>query len=151
MLTNKFEGHEIKKCRVHEFMRSERNLSMKQTTCWPEARTSKENVQKRYDWVVKWSNTNMDFSRNCIFIDKAGFDINRRASRAWAPMVWGCLWGGGFGPLEIIDTSSINQEIYINILANKFHPWFTNVTMHQERDFIFQEDEASCHIGGYAR
>ncbi|KAG0754563.1 hypothetical protein G6F57_006105 [Rhizopus arrhizus] len=85
MLTNKFEGLEIKKSRVHELMRDECNLSMKQTICWPEARASKENVQKRYDWVVKWSNTDMDFSRNCIFIDEAGFDINMRASRAWAP------------------------------------------------------------------
>ncbi|KAG1451932.1 hypothetical protein G6F46_010114 [Rhizopus delemar] len=85
MLTNKFEGFKIKKSRVHEFMRNDCNLSMKQTTCWPEARTSKENVQKRYEWVVKWSNTDMDFSRNCIFIDEAGFDINMRASRAWAP------------------------------------------------------------------
>ncbi|KAG1540375.1 hypothetical protein G6F47_012045 [Rhizopus delemar] len=65
-------------------------------------------------------------------------------------MVWGCFWGGGFGPLEIIDTSSVDQETYINILANRFHPWFTNVTAHQERDFIFQEDGASCHTGGYA-
>jgi hypothetical protein len=85
MLTNKFEGLEIKKSRVHELMRDECNLSMKQTICWPEARASKENVQKRYDWVVKWSNTDMDFSRNCIFIDEAGFDINMRANRAWAP------------------------------------------------------------------
>ncbi|KAG1039200.1 hypothetical protein G6F43_012558 [Rhizopus delemar] len=66
-------------------------------------------------------------------------------------MVWGCFWGGGFGPLEIIDTSSVDQEKYINILANRLHPWFTNVTAHQERDFIFQEDGASCHTGGYAR
>ncbi|KAG1494377.1 hypothetical protein G6F53_012586 [Rhizopus delemar] len=85
MLTSKFEGLEIKKSRMHEFMRDECNLSMKQTTCWPETRTSKENVQKRYEWVVKWNNTDMDFSRNCIFIDEAGFDINMRASRAWAP------------------------------------------------------------------
>ncbi|KAG1450618.1 hypothetical protein G6F46_010751 [Rhizopus delemar] len=85
MLTNKFEGLKIKKPKAHEFMRDGCNLSMKQTTCWPETRTSKENVQKRYDWVVKWSNTDMDFSRNCIFIDEAGFDINMRASREWAP------------------------------------------------------------------
>ncbi|KAG1048474.1 hypothetical protein G6F43_009134 [Rhizopus delemar] len=85
MLTSKFEGLEIKKSKVHEFMRDECNLSMKQTTCWPEARTNKENVQKRYEWVFKWSNTDMDFSRNCIFIDEAGFDINVRAIRAWAP------------------------------------------------------------------
>ncbi|KAG1139595.1 hypothetical protein G6F37_009643 [Rhizopus arrhizus] len=58
---------------------------MKQTACWPGARTSKENVQKRYDWVVKWSNMDMVFSRNCIFIDEAGFGINMRASRSWAP------------------------------------------------------------------
>ncbi|EIE76309.1 hypothetical protein RO3G_01013 [Rhizopus delemar RA 99-880] len=44
-----------------------------------------------------------------------------------------------------------NQETYINILANRFHPWFTNITAHQERDFIFQESGASCHTGGYIR
>ena len=65
-------------------------------------------------------------------------------------MVWGCFWGGGFGPLETINNSSVEQEIYINILANRFHLWFTNVIMHQERNFIFQEDGASCHTGGYA-
>ncbi|EIE92359.1 hypothetical protein RO3G_17230 [Rhizopus delemar RA 99-880] len=58
---------------------------MKQTTCWSEARTSKENVQKRYEWVVKWNNTDMNFSRNCIFIDEADFDINMKSNRAWAP------------------------------------------------------------------
>ncbi|KAG1139611.1 hypothetical protein G6F37_008071 [Rhizopus arrhizus] len=44
-----------------------------------------------------------------------------------------------------------NQETYINILANRFHPWFTNATAHQKRDFIFQEDGASCHTVSYAR
>ncbi|KAG1044756.1 hypothetical protein G6F43_011410 [Rhizopus delemar] len=66
-------------------------------------------------------------------------------------MVWGCFWRGGFGPLEIIDTSSVDKEICISILANMFHPWLTNVTLHQERNFIFQKDGASCHTGGYAR
>ncbi|EIE82133.1 hypothetical protein RO3G_06838 [Rhizopus delemar RA 99-880] len=44
-----------------------------------------------------------------------------------------------------------NQEACINILVNRFHPWLTNVTMHQEKDLIFQEDRASCHTGSYAR
>ncbi|EIE90625.1 hypothetical protein G6F46_000645 [Rhizopus delemar] len=56
-------------------------------------------------------------------------------------MVWGCFWEGGFGSLEMIDTGFVDQETYINDLANRFHPWFINVTMHQEKDFIFQEDE----------
>ncbi|KAG1052809.1 hypothetical protein G6F43_005068 [Rhizopus delemar] len=51
----------------------------------------------------------------------------------------------------MIDTSFVDQETYIIILIRRFHPWFTNVTVHQERDFIFQEDGASCHTGGYAR
>ena len=63
----------------------------------------------------------------------------------------GMFSGGGFGPVEMIDTGSVDQEIYINILASRFHPWLTNVTLHQARDFIFQEDGASCHTGGYAR
>lgn len=85
MLTNKFAGLEIKKSRVHEFMRDDCNLSLKQTTRWPEARANVDNIQNRYDWVVKWSNTDMDFSKNCVFIDEAGFDINLKPSRAWAP------------------------------------------------------------------
>ncbi|GAA5809516.1 hypothetical protein MFLAVUS_002925 [Mucor flavus] len=49
MLTSKFAGLEIKKSRVHEFMRDECNLSLKQTTRWPEARANEHNVQNRYD------------------------------------------------------------------------------------------------------
>ncbi|KAG1576871.1 hypothetical protein G6F46_006587 [Rhizopus delemar] len=69
-------------------------------------------------------------------------DPNWTEDHQWRSVVWSdesrlCMKG--------------NQEKYINILANRFHPWFTNVTAHQERDFIFQEDGASCHTGGYAR
>jgi hypothetical protein len=55
---------------------------------------------------------------------------------------------GGFGPLEMIETGSVDQETYINVLISRFHPWFTNVAVHQERDFIFQGDGASCHKSG---
>ncbi|EIE82733.1 hypothetical protein G6F46_000178 [Rhizopus delemar] len=36
-------------------------------------------------------------------------------------MVWRCFWRGGFGPSEMIDTGSVDQETYINILASRFH------------------------------
>ena len=84
-LMNKFSGLEIKKSRVHEFMKDECNLSMKKATFWPEARNSEDNLQKRLQWVMKWSQTDMDFFKNCIFIDESGFDINMKSSRAWAP------------------------------------------------------------------
>ncbi|KAG1457340.1 hypothetical protein G6F46_007315 [Rhizopus delemar] len=34
-------------------------------------------------------------------------------------MIWGCFWGEDLGRLEITDTSSVDQETYISILANK--------------------------------
>ncbi|KAG1487999.1 hypothetical protein G6F54_012320 [Rhizopus delemar] len=84
---------------------------------------------------VVWS----DESRFCVEGSKRGKRVLRKEGERYderniiptvkwgggGAMVWGCFWGGGFGPLEIIDTSSIDQETYINILANRFHPWFT--------------------------
>lgn len=64
-------------------------------------------------------------------------------------MIWGCFWSGGFGPLVFID-QTVNQDAYINILSNKFLPWFVELNEKHGRDFIFQEDGASCHTGGYA-
>ncbi|CEG74982.1 hypothetical protein RMATCC62417_10100 [Rhizopus microsporus] len=65
-------------------------------------------------------------------------------------MVWSCFWAGGFGPLVIADGSE-NQDVYIDILVKNFHPWFKKLVDGEERDFIFQEDGASCHTGGYAK
>ncbi|KAG1180382.1 hypothetical protein G6F70_006818 [Rhizopus microsporus] len=45
-------------------------------------------------------------------------------------MIWSCFHANGFGPLVLVDTQLCQQE---------------------ERDFIFQEDGANCHTGGYAR
>ncbi|KAG1619754.1 hypothetical protein G6F45_011671 [Rhizopus arrhizus] len=131
--------------------------------CKNRLRWAKEHLNWTEDqWrSVIWS----DESRFCVECSKRGKRVLRKEEERYderniiptvkwgggGAMVWGCFWGGGFGSLEIIDTSSVDQETYINILANKFHPWFTNVTLHQERDFTFQEDGASCHTGGYAR
>ncbi|KAI8979305.1 hypothetical protein BDF20DRAFT_868767 [Mycotypha africana] len=52
MLTSKFEGLDIKKSRVHEYMKNECNLAFKQTTLWSEARMSSSTIKKRYNWVV---------------------------------------------------------------------------------------------------
>ncbi|KAG2204440.1 hypothetical protein INT47_005231 [Mucor saturninus] len=44
---------------------------------------------------------------------------------------------------------NVDQTAYVNILASKFHPWFTKLCEKEDRDFIFQEDGASCHTGAY--
>ncbi|KAI8636537.1 hypothetical protein BD408DRAFT_376719, partial [Parasitella parasitica] len=79
-LTRSFEGLEIKKSRVAEFMKEECNLSIKVVTRHPQARNSKTTLEARAKWVQK----GMLFMQNYVFLDEAGFDINMRRSRAWS-------------------------------------------------------------------
>ncbi|KAG1039068.1 hypothetical protein G6F43_012584 [Rhizopus delemar] len=51
---------------------------MKKATFEAEARNSKENLQQRFDWFMQWKDSDLDYTRNCVFIDEAGFHINMR-------------------------------------------------------------------------
>lgn len=44
----------------------------------PEVRNSVGNLQTRFEWFMEWKDSDMDFTKNCIFIDEAGFHINMR-------------------------------------------------------------------------
>lgn len=65
-------------------------------------------------------------------------------------MIWVCLYKWGFGPLTVTE-GTVNQEEYINILAGELHGWFKEMPDKENKDFILQEDGASCHTGAYAR
>ncbi|KAG1136097.1 hypothetical protein G6F37_012279 [Rhizopus arrhizus] len=112
--------------------------------------------KSRLRWAKEHLNWTEDQWRNIVWSYELRFcmESSKRGKRypqssgGWNGAM---VWEGGFEPLEIIEAGSVDQETYINILTNRLHPWFTNVTLHQERDFIFQEDGASCHTGGYAR
>lgn len=47
-----------------------------------EIRNSLKNMDTRFDWFMKWKDTNLDYTKNCVFIDEAGFNINMRNN--WA-------------------------------------------------------------------
>lgn len=83
-MTAAFEGLDIKKSRVHEFTKDECNLSLKVARLHPGPRNDENFLEKRLKWVQDWMNTDMDFTKNCVFIDESGFDINMRRSRAWS-------------------------------------------------------------------
>ncbi|KAI8096113.1 hypothetical protein BDF21DRAFT_324269, partial [Thamnidium elegans] len=83
-LTEAFERLGIKKSRIHKFMKDEWNLSLKIATLHLGPRNDEKNLEKRSKWVEAWMNTDMDFTKNCIFIDESGFDISMRHSRAWS-------------------------------------------------------------------
>ncbi|KAG1509243.1 hypothetical protein G6F47_001604 [Rhizopus delemar] len=83
-LTKSFEGLEIKKSRVAEFMKEECSLSLKVVTRHPKARNSQKNLEARANWVKQWQQKGLHFMKNCVFLDEAGFDVNMRRSRGWA-------------------------------------------------------------------
>ncbi|SAL97836.1 hypothetical protein [Absidia glauca] len=43
-------------------------------------RISEDTIEKRYVWAMKWANSDMNYTRNCGFIDEAGFNVNLRRS-----------------------------------------------------------------------
>lgn len=72
-LTNELENFILYEC----------NLTFERATLHPVARNSAETIEKRYQWTKEWvGTTDMDYPRNCIFVDDAGFNINIRSLNA---------------------------------------------------------------------
>ena len=120
--------------------------------------------QERVDWTpdqwrsVIWS----DESRFMLVGNDGGIRVVRKAGERYLEqhvlhthkfgkgsiMVWGCFWAGGLGPLVTL-TGTVNQEKYVDCLANNFLPWYQKLVEGNQREYIFQEDGAPCHTGGY--
>ncbi|EIE79863.1 hypothetical protein RO3G_04568 [Rhizopus delemar RA 99-880] len=83
-LTQKFADLNVKKSTVHNFLKTECNLSFKKLTTQPAARNSPVKIQEHMDWVKKWTATDMSYLENCIFVDESGFNINMRPPSGWS-------------------------------------------------------------------
>lgn len=83
-LLDAFNELRVSRTTVYDYMTKECNLSIKRAHFHSAARNSAENVQNRYDWVRRWTATDMDFLSNCVFLDESGFHINMRRSMGWS-------------------------------------------------------------------
>ncbi|KAI8875902.1 hypothetical protein K501DRAFT_299141 [Backusella circina FSU 941] len=84
-LIKSFEGLEIKKSRVAEFMKDECNLSIKVATRHSVERNSKTTLEASAQFVKEWiQEKGMLYMQNCVFLGESGFDINMCRSRAWS-------------------------------------------------------------------
>lgn len=83
-LTNKFEDLSISKTALYNFVTERCRISLKKAHFHSVERNSPEKIQERHDWVLKWNETDLDFTSNCIFIDEAAFHINMKRSVAWS-------------------------------------------------------------------
>ncbi|KAG1177774.1 hypothetical protein G6F70_001497 [Rhizopus microsporus] len=130
---------------------------MKKRLCW---------AHKHANWTVEqWSSVIWsDESRFTVADNHSGTRIIRKVGERYEAkhivptkmyggggvMIWNCFHVIGFGPLVLVD-GTVDQDKYINISAQSFHTWFAQFCQQEDRDFIFQEDRASCHTNGYAK
>lgn len=68
--TREFEGLGVKKSAIQNFIKEECNIKVLQTDT-PNRKeiNAKINVQYRTDWVNTWGCSDMDFTKNCVFIE----------------------------------------------------------------------------------
>ncbi|KAK4521269.1 uncharacterized protein ATC70_011883 [Mucor velutinosus] len=83
-LVKAFSGLTISQTTIYNYMTNDLALTFKKAHFHSKERDSPENIQNRYDWVVKWSQTDMDYMSNCVFIDESAFHINLKRTMAWS-------------------------------------------------------------------
>lgn len=66
-LTAAFEGLDIKKSRVDEFIKDKCNLSLKVATLHPGPGNDEKNLEKGLKWAQTWMNTDMDFTKKKLY------------------------------------------------------------------------------------
>ncbi|ORE10505.1 hypothetical protein BCV72DRAFT_332972 [Rhizopus microsporus var. microsporus] len=60
------------------------NLSLKKARLRPIDRNSEDKIQERLDWVRKCEKSDIDFTRNYVFLDEPTFHISSKSSMAWS-------------------------------------------------------------------
>ncbi|CEG79972.1 hypothetical protein RMATCC62417_14374 [Rhizopus microsporus] len=78
-----FQDVEVSKNTLHNFMRKECNLTLKEACFQPIDRSNEKKIQEHLDWAHKWEKTDMDFTTNCVFLDESAFHISMKRSMAW--------------------------------------------------------------------
>lgn len=81
-LAEQFMGFSISKAQLNHHLKNTMLITVKKPTFEPAARNSEANLQARYNWYMEWKDTDLDFAKNCVFIDESGFHINMRNN--WA-------------------------------------------------------------------
>jgi thymidine kinase len=57
---------------------------LKNASKYTEERNSVRTIDFRFDIVSQWKEAGVDFQRNCVFIDEAGFHSQMMRSPAWS-------------------------------------------------------------------
>lgn len=83
-LTDQFSNFQIKKTALYNFVTKKCNISLKRAHFHAVDRNDPKKIQARHRWVEVWNETDMDYLRNCVFIDEATFHVIMKRSVAWS-------------------------------------------------------------------
>ncbi|CEP20206.1 hypothetical protein [Parasitella parasitica] len=59
-------------------------FSLKMASLYNEERDVERTLRLRYEVVSKWKEIGVDFQKNCVFVDEAGFNTHMIRGRAWS-------------------------------------------------------------------
>lgn len=130
---------------------------------------NEKNKKLRLKWAKEKKNWTKEDWNKVIWSDESFFTVDRHLgglrvfrednkryetrnivpTRKWdggGVLVWACFHAKGKGPLVILE-AKVDQSYYIECLANHFVPWLELLSLNTGKDYIFQEDNATCHTG----
>ncbi|KAI9245803.1 hypothetical protein EDC94DRAFT_398505 [Helicostylum pulchrum] len=79
--TKKFDGFLVKKSTIQSFIKDQCTIKVLETDYSSNVQKSKRtinskiNVQFRHDWTNAWSQTDIDFTANCVFIERVQLNV----------------------------------------------------------------------------
>jgi hypothetical protein len=71
----------ISKPQINHYLRNNMLISIKKPTFDLMTRNSDNNLQTRYEWFMKWKGSDLDHTKNCVFIDEAALKTAKQKKR----------------------------------------------------------------------
>ncbi|KAI9475982.1 MAG: hypothetical protein EXX96DRAFT_284131 [Benjaminiella poitrasii] len=71
-----FEGQSVSKTTLYRFMKENCNLSYTRVHRIISKRNDKDVLRHRKEWVLKYAASDMEYLKNCVFLDEAGFNLH---------------------------------------------------------------------------
>lgn len=84
-LGDNFNALKVSKSSLHRFVHDECFFTFKLARKECVDRNSPDKVKQRYVFAESVLASNIDYSKNCVFIDEAAFNINMKRTGGWVP------------------------------------------------------------------
>lgn len=83
-LVSQFEGFTISLPALWKHLTEKCFFTLKQASLYNRERDADRTLRLRHEIVSKWKEIGVDFQKNCVFIDEAGFNTQMMRGRAWS-------------------------------------------------------------------